>query len=51
MTLTTQALDLFRRLNAHYLGIRQSSTHEAETLRVARLKYRAWLRWRRRLSN
>lgn len=48
MNLTDQALHLFRRLQAHYLGIRGSSTHEAETLRLAKLKYRAYLRWKRR---
>jgi hypothetical protein len=46
--LTDQALLLFRALQRHYLNVRGSSTHEAETGRLARLKYRAYLRWKRR---
>lgn len=46
--LTDQALLLFRALQRRYLDVRGSSTHEAETVRLAKAKYRAYRRWKRR---
>jgi hypothetical protein len=46
--LTDQALLLFRALQRRYLDVRGASTWEAETVRLAKAKYRAYRRWKRR---
>jgi hypothetical protein len=47
MTLADEALALYRRLNAEYAGL---AAHHPRRARLGNLRYRAWRRWRRRVT-